>query len=158
MGSKAYRQPPSLYRPVGFELAAPEGVQITPGPTLCCTETRDGKTVGQLEVAPFRAALIVDRDGILEEKVRAATGGAPRPVELPGASGFKAEKVASSEAMPYLRVFAFAPLGVDGGLLVVVRSVAPDWTAADSILQSLRVLTRGGPANDDNGPKMPFAP
>ena len=51
MSSKAFRQPPSLNRPVGFELAAPDEVEITPGVTVRCAETRDGRTVGELEVA-----------------------------------------------------------------------------------------------------------
>ena len=52
-------------------------------------------------------------------------------------------------------MFAVAPpdLGVDGGVLVTVRSLCPDWPAGDQILRSLRILTRGGvvPANDDEG-------
>jgi hypothetical protein len=156
MSSKAFRQPPSLNRPVGFELAAPDEVEITPGATVRCAETRDGRTVGELEVAPFSAALILDRDGILEEKVRDAAGATAVPIELPNASGFRAATVASSAALPYLYVFAFAPLGVDGGVMVIVRSEKPAWAAADSILGSLRLLTRGGVANDIGDTKLPL--
>ena len=157
MSSKAFRQPPSLNRPVGFELAAPDEVEITPGATVRCAETRDGRTVGELEVAPFSAALILDRDGILEEKVRGVAGAtAAIPIELPNASGFRAATVASSAPLPYLYVFAFAPLGVDGGVMVVVRSAQPAWAAADSILGSLRLLTRGGVANDVGDTKLPL--
>lgn len=158
MASKPYRQPPNLYKPVGFELATPDHVQVTSGANLTIAETRDGKTVGELSIEPFRAALIVDRDGILEEKVRSvATSGAVLPVEFPHASGYRAQAVAKQAALPYLHVFAFAPLGVDGGLLVVVRSVTPEWAAGDAILSSLRLLTRSGVANDGGGSKLPFA-
>ena len=96
--------------------------------TVRCAETRDGRTVGELEVAPFSAALILDRDGILEEKVRGVAGAtATTPIVLPNASGFRAATFASSTPLPYVYVFAFAPLGVDGGVLVVVRSAQPAW-------------------------------
>lgn len=57
-------------------------------------------------------------------------------------------------------MFAFAPPdGIDGGVLVTVRSATPDWPAAEAILGSLRILTRHGatPANDDSdlGPLLP---
>jgi hypothetical protein len=58
--------------------------------------------------------------------------------------------------LPYLYVFAFAPLGVDGGVLVIVRSAQPSWAAADAILGSLRLLTRGGVANDVGDTKLPL--
>jgi hypothetical protein len=157
MRSKAFRQPPTLNRPVGFELAAPDEVEITPGAVVRCAEVREGRTVGELEVAPFTAALILDRDGILEEKVRGVAGAtATIPIELPNASGFRAATIASSAPLPYLYVFAFAPLGVDGGVLVIVRSAKPTWEAADSILGSFRLLTRGGVANDIGDTKLPL--
>ncbi|HEV7554235.1 MAG TPA: hypothetical protein VGO00_02205 [Kofleriaceae bacterium] len=160
MRSKAFRQPPSLNRPVGFEIAAPDTVeiQITPGAMVRWAEVREGRTVGELEVAPFSAALILDRDGILEEKVRGVAGAtATIPIQLPNASGFRAATVgASSAPLPYLYVFAFAPLGVDGGVLVIVRSAQPSWAAADAILGSLRLLTRGGVANDVGDTKLPL--
>ena len=159
MRSKPVRQPPSLNRPVGFELAAPDTleIQVTPGAMVRCAEVSEGRTVGELEVAPFSAALILDRDGILEEKVRGVAGAtATIPIELPNASGFRAATVAPSAPLPYLYVFAFAPLGVDGGVLVVVRSARPSWAAADAILGSLRLLTRGGVANDVGDTRLPL--
>jgi hypothetical protein len=51
-------------------------------------------------------------------------------------------------------VFAIAPhdLGVDGGVLVRVRSAAPEWPAADAILRTMRVLGRNSSANDAEPP------
>jgi hypothetical protein len=71
---------------------------------------------------------------------------------LPGASGFRADAIASA-GLPYVYVFALAPhdLGVDGGVLIAIRSAGPDWPAGDHMLRSLRILTRHGtaPAHDD---------
>ena len=124
-----------------------------------CSEARgDGKPVGELEVAVFHAALVIDRDGILEEKACTAaateTGrsAAARRITLPGASGYRADAERHAP-LPYVYIFAIAPhdLGVQGGVLVTVRSAKPDWAAADAILTSLRILTRGGrTANDDD--------
>ena len=164
----AYRLSPTTSRQrglaaIGFELQPPNDVDVQPidsGETVVrCSERRaDGKTVGVLEVAVFRAALLIDRDGILEEKVQAAAGGvaAAVPVALPGASGFRADIVARG-ALPYVYVFAMAPhdLGVDGGVLVTVRCATPDWPAADAIMRSLRILDRRGAcANDGDEPAL----
>ncbi len=152
--ARTYRQPPRGRPSIGFSIEAPDAIELDhAGPTLRCSERReDGRTLGELEVEVFSAALIIDRDGILEEKARDLVGGtAAVRVSLPGASGFRADGVQNS-ALPYVYVFAMAPhdLGVDGGVLVTVRSATPDWPAADHILRSLRILTRAGtaPAND----------
>ncbi len=158
----AYRQPPTTARRVGFEIDPPMEVTVQPyGTTVRCQQLKaDGAPLGELELEVFHAALVIDRDGILEEKVRAAIAKAapgasvlePMPVELSGASGFRADAeparaVGSTPApsgLPYVHVFAIAPddLGVDGGLLVTVRSASPTWPAADKILASLRILSR----------------
>jgi hypothetical protein len=156
------RQLPSGPRSVGFELETPGAVEVDEGDSAVkMREQRDGKPVGELEVSVFQAALVIDRDGILEEKVheaaRAAAGDGARvtpavPIELPGASGFRADVEivlplgAGRPPLPYVHVFAIAPhdLGVDGGVLVTVRSATPDWPAADAILKSLWVLGRRG--------------
>ena len=124
-----------------------------------CSEVRgDGKPVGELEVAVFQAALVIDRDGILAEKACTAaeteTGrsAAAKPIMLPGASGYRADAERRAP-LPYVNIFAIAPhdLGVQSGVLVTVRSATPDWPAADAILASLRILTRGGrTANDED--------
>ncbi len=158
-----YRQPPALGRSIGFELQTPGDIDVQPierGEVVVrCSERReDGKTVGELEVAVFRAALVIDRDGILEEKVSEAAGGVAEqgarvlpaiPVDLPGASGFRADVELTRRPLPYVYVFAIAPhdLGVDGGLLVTVRCAEPEWAAADAILKSLRIVGRRGTAS-----------
>lgn len=84
-------------------------------------------------------------------------------MSLPGATGYRADvelRGVGRPPLPYLHVFAFAPPdGIDGGVLVTVRSATPDWPAAGAILNSLRILSRHGttPANDDRElpPLMP---
>lgn len=161
-------------------MTAPGGVELTPVPAgdslvRCCERRPDGKPVGELEVSMFKAALIVDRDGILEEKARTiaetcAPAGADVAgtvaVSLPGASGYRAdvEPKRNSTGLPYVHVFAMAPhdLGIDGGVVVVVRSATPEWPAAAEILGSLRLLTRTGTpqaANDEEHPPLlPIVP
>jgi hypothetical protein len=166
----AYRQLPTASRRIGFEIETPSTLEVQPGAAsvkLC--EQRDGTTIGELEVSVFHAALVIDRDGILEEKAqseidRAREPGArvqlPMPVSLPGASGFRADLEvvrpmgSDRPALPYVYVFAMAPhdLALDGGLVVTVRCAYPEWPAADAILRSLKFLSRGGKpaANDGN--------
>lgn len=165
--AKAYRQPPQASRQhglpsIGFEIV-PGDLEVLPtGALVKCRERRDdGKTLGELEVTVFSAALVIDRDGILEAKASDGTGGSPAvPVSLPGASGYRAE-ARGDASLPYVYVFAIAPhdLAIDGGVLVTVRCAHPDWPAAESILRSLRIITRHGtaPANDDDAaPLLPF--
>ncbi len=124
----------------------------------CCERVGD-KTVGELEVELFAAALIIDRDGILAEKADQVTddaGGRAHPavaVELPGVRGFRASAERGNDVeLPYLYVLAIAGSDVgDGGVLITIRSAQPTWPAADSILRTLRLLDRRGavqPAND----------
>src|SRR6476659_3272144 len=97
----AYRQLPTASRRIGFEIQTPNEVEIQAGDVVRCSEKRaDGETIGELEVSVFHAALVIDRDGILEEKMADAVNsntepGArvlpPIPVALPGASGFRAD-------------------------------------------------------------------
>jgi hypothetical protein len=163
----SYRQLPTASRRIGFEIETPSEVEVRPGEVVRCTEQRDGKTIGELEVSVFHAPLIIDRDGILEEKATSAIEHAREPgarvlaampVSLPGASGFRADLEVvrpmgtTRPELPYVYVFAMAPhdLALDGGLVVTVRCAAPDWAAAESILRSLRFLSRGGkPAAND---------
>jgi hypothetical protein len=172
----SYRQLPTASRRIGFEIETPSEVEVQPGDVVKCSERRDGQMIGELEVSVFHAALVIDRDGILEEKAasvieRSREPGArvspAMPVSLPGASGFRADLEVvrpmgvARAALPYVYVFAMAPhdLALDGGLVVTVRSASPDWPAADAILQSLRILARGGKtANDSQGvpSSLPF--
>jgi hypothetical protein len=167
----AYRQLPTASRRIGFEIETPSEVEVQPGSGQCvrCSEERDGKTIGELEVSVFHAALVIDRDGILEEKVASAIDEAREPgarvlptipVTLPGASGYRGDLEVvrpmgvERPPLPYVYVFAMAPhdLALDGGLVVTVRCASPEWPAADAILRSLKILSRGGKpaANDSN--------
>jgi hypothetical protein len=153
---------------VGFQLDVPREVELREGPVLKCREVlQGGRTLGELEVGVFAAALIIDRDGVLAEKAcevlarEAALRGDPTAVavRLPGASGYRADAVQNT-ALPYRHVFAIAPDEVvDGGVLITVRCASPDWPAADHMLRSLRVLTRSGRvathADSDEGPLLP---
>lgn len=177
MTARSYRLIPSASRQrglpaIGFELLAPGEVELTPvpsGPAIvrCAQRRADGQTIGELEVQVFGAALIIDRDGILEEKARDVAQDATHAVAatyavtLPNACGYRADVELRGRVrppLPYVHVFAMAPPdGVDGGVLVVVRSATPEWPAAEAILRSLRLLTRRGPApaNDVVGPLLP---
>jgi hypothetical protein len=164
-----YRRPPCGRPSIGFQLEAPPEVALQDGAVLVCREVRqDGRTVGELEVGVFAAALIIDRDGILAEKAREGLERQTRgsgeavavAVSLPGASGFRADAVQDAP-LPYVYVFAVAPhdLGVDGGVLVTIRSARPEWPAADHILRSLRILTRNGmAASNDEVAGAPILP
>ena len=160
--SIAFRHPPTARR-IGFSIETPDEVEVQPGSgdtVVRCSQTRgDGRPVGELEVAVFQAGLVIDRDGVLEELVHEAAVGEhgrispAMPVSLPGASGYRAEVQRGRAALPYVYVFAIAPhdLGVQGGVLVTVRSAAREWPAADAILSSLRILIRGGKIANDAG-------
>jgi hypothetical protein len=160
-----YRRPPRGVPAIGFQLEAPGEVELRDGAVLTCRELQlDGRPIGELEVRVFAAALIIDRDGLLakaacdelDRQARSPQGATAVAVQLPGTSGFRAEAVART-ALPYVYVFAVAPPGgVDGGVLVTVRSARPDWLAADHMLASLRILTRHGvaAANDDGAPVL----
>src|SRR5215468_8738568 len=109
-------QPPSLYRRpprgrpmIGFQLEVPREVELREGSVLKCREVlQGGRTLGELEVSVFGAALLIDRDGILAEKACEVLGreamvrGGPTAVavSLPGANGFRADAVQNTP-LPY---------------------------------------------------------
>ena len=160
---------------IGFEVTTPGELEVTPiteGPSVMrCCERRNGRTI-ELEISVFGAALIIDRDGILREKAHVvATDAAPGAylagtvaISLPGASGFRADATFTRGAatLPYVYVFAIAShdLGVDGGVLVTLHCATPEWTAAQVMLRSLRILTRHGvaPAANDDAEAPPMLP
>lgn len=150
------RRMPSGAAPIGFELEAPGEVDVQPAEAgVRVREQRDGKPIGELELVPFQAALVIDRDGILEEKAHEAARAeharvaAAVPVALPGATGYRADadvvRPGPRAALPYVYVFALAPhdLAASGGVLVTMRCAMPEWPAGDAILRSLRLLGRG---------------
>ncbi|MBV8756060.1 MAG: hypothetical protein JO257_02220 [Deltaproteobacteria bacterium] len=146
------------YGRIGYHVATPPAgvVVVRTGDTTHCREEQAGATIGEVEIVPFKAALVIDRDGILEEKARHAVvdevaAGAhvlePAPVELGGLSGWRidAEVRRGTSPLRYVHVFALAPddLGIDGGVLVTVRSASPEWPAADQIVHSLKIFAAG---------------
>lgn len=120
--------------------------------------TNDGKLVGSMEIAAFSAALVIDRDGVLQEVVAAGTEKllAPPargrvvslgPIEYAAAGGFRADLVITHDAggipeLPHASVISLAPhdFTVSAGLYIVVRSVTSDWEAATAMLESLTFL------------------
>src|ERR1041384_919516 len=135
-----YRRPPRGRPMIGFQLEVPRWVELREAATLKCREVmQGGRTLGELEVSLFAAALVIDRDGILSEKAcevlgrEATVRGGPNAVAvaLPAGNGFRAEAVQNT-ALPYRYVFAIAAvdLGVDGGGLGVVRCASPAWPGA----------------------------
>jgi len=155
---------------IGFQLEVPAEVECLEGAVVTCRERgEDGRTVGELVARVFAAALIIDRDGILADKASEALAQETRApaapaleVMLPGATGFRAEAIQRAP-LPYVHVFALAaPDSVDGGILVTIRSLRPDWPAAEQMLSSLRLLTRHGklatsdePGANDNATVLP---
>lgn len=154
----AFRQLPTTLRRIGFELNAPADMTVE---TTQGGGARVRGAAGELEIEVFQAALVIDRDGILEEKIRSAVDAVVAsepgarvletiPIELPGASGYRSDVElvrppgTPKPERPYILVFAVAPhdLGIDGGVIVRVRCASPAWPAAASILMSLRILTR----------------
>jgi hypothetical protein len=168
-----YRRKAVSPHALGLELDLPDAVELlsNDGDTvLWCRERRaDGKRLGELEVTRLTGALVIDRDGVLEERARTAVAREAAQltgtiaVHLPGAAGQRADGVIRGRTgneprpeLPYIYVLALAPhdLVVQGGLLVVVRCAAPEWAAGDTMLQSLRLVGLRGPfaaANDEPG-------
>jgi hypothetical protein len=155
LAAKPFRQLPAASRQrglpsIGFEIVTE--LEQVPGKAMRFSERRDGKLVGELEVEVFAAALIIDRDGILETMASSATHTAAVPLSLGSASGYRAEAVKKGE-LPYLHVLALAlDAAIDGGVLVTMRCAQPEWPAAEALLGSLRILARTvspqTPAND----------
>ena len=196
-GGREYRHQPAESRrrglpAIGFSLEIPPALTITTtapiapdrGTLLTCRELdARGEPIGVLEIGAFSAALIMDRDGILEqvvaveaERALAAPASGRRDSVLSvvldgGAAGYRAEVVllrdASGEAKPRLPYLAFYALGtddiVDAGLIVSVRCARPEWLAQDELLSSLHIVRQGGawasrqqaPA-DDEMPHLPL--
>src|ERR1043166_10160835 len=95
-----YRRPARGRPMIGFQLDVPREVELREGATLKCREVlQGGRTLGELEVSVFGAALVIDRDGILAEKAcdvlgrEATVRGGPTavPAVLPGGAGVRAD-------------------------------------------------------------------
>ena len=193
-GAREYRHQPSDSRrrglpAIGFALSVPDGLElirtepIAPNrATLLVVRERAGDPViGELELGAFSAALIMDRDGILEQMVAVEADRALAPpasgrrdsvlpIELSsGTSGYRADVVLLRDragvAKPALPYHAFLALGtpdiVDAGIFVSVRTAKPEWPALDAMLATLRVVRGGGswaasPPVDDDMPHLPL--
>jgi hypothetical protein len=176
----SYRHPLSESRrrglpPIGFSLRIPERIDLTPvegAETLLTAVERDpgGKSIAELELRIFVAAMIIDRDGTLERVVgeeleRRVTPPSRltsmRPFTLDHVSGFRGEaeliylaRGAPRPTHPYVSVLALTShdLAARGGLLISVRTAPPEWDALGELLDSLRIFSREG-ANDDVTPR-----
>jgi hypothetical protein len=81
-----------------------------------------------------------------------------------GTSGLRVEALATRDrtgapaALPHLVLLALAPddAAARGGLIAVVASARPTWAAADTLFETLRVLTRDGGVNDNSRGGLPF--
>lgn len=169
---------------IGLSVFAPDCLDVTvieTGPeALLFASQADthGKKIGVVEIDIFQANLIIDPDGALDRAAEAAVdkvlsppaAGAVRQrtrFELDdGTSGVRIEVTVTRDGdgtpstLPHLTVLALAPedAAARGGLVAIMRSVRPAWAAADTLLETLRVLTRdGGGANDNVRVRLPFA-
>ncbi len=193
--SREYRHQPADSRrrglpAIGFALRAPDRIELirtepvapNRATLLICRELDvSGQAIGELEIGAFSAALIVDRDGILEQMVeveaeRTITAPAAGrresilPVEYAcGPSGFRADVVLMRDAggvvkppYPYLTFCALcAPDIIDAGLFVTIRQARPEWPTGDELLSSLRIVRMGGSwnavaATNDEMPRLPL--
>jgi hypothetical protein len=170
--------------PIGLSVFAPDCLDVTVIETgasalLCASEADSaGKKIGVVEIDIFTANMIIDPDGALERAAEEAlakvlcapAAGTVRHRERfeldDGTSGVRLEVLMTRDAdgapsaLPHLTVVALAPddAAARGGLVTMVRSARPSWAAADTLFETLRVITRdNGGANDNVRAKLPFA-
>jgi hypothetical protein len=176
---------------IGFSIRVPERLTLAQTPPIApdrarlvtCRELdRDGLLVGELEIGAFSAALIMDRDGILEQIVTVeadralvAPASGRRESVLPmecgaGVSGYRADVVllrdSNGTVKPRVPYLWFCALGtadiVDAGVFVTCRSTAPEWPAAEEVLATLHIVRQGGSwstvpeAANDEVPQLPM--
>lgn len=168
--------------PIGLSVFAPDCLDVTVIETgasallFASEEDATGRKIGVVEIDIFQANMIIDPDGALERAAEAAVAtvlsppaaGAVRQrtrFELDdGTSGVRIEVTVTRDAdgttstLPHLTVLALAPddAAARGGLIAMLRSVRPAWAAADTLLETLRVVTRDGGANDNMRVRLPF--
>lgn len=169
--------------PIGLSVFAPECLDVTVIETgtsalLFASEAdRSGNRIGVVEIDIFTANMVIDPDGAL---ARAADAAVEKLIAPPavgtvrqrsrfelddGTSGFRVEVIMKRDLdgtpspLPHLTVLALAPddAAARGGLIAMVRSARPAWAAADTLFETLRVLTRDGGANDNVRARLPFA-
>ncbi len=141
---------------LSVEVDAPAGVELVPiSPDLLRASERrvDGAPIGELDLSTFRASLLIDREGVLEEKALLlaesvspnASVDSCNPVSLEGSSGYRVEayiRQRERAPLPYIHVLVVAPedVRINGGVVIVARSQRLDWEAGDAIMASLKVL------------------
>ena len=169
--------------PIGLSVFAPDCLDVTVIETgasalLYASEAdTTGKRIGVVQIDIFQANMVIDPDGALERAADAAidavlcppAAGAVRQrarFELDdGTSGVRIEVTVTRDAdgtpstLPHLTVLALAPedAAARGGIIAMVRSERPSWAAADTLFETLRVVTRDGGANDNVRTRLPFA-
>ncbi len=167
---------------IGLSVFAPDCLEVTVINTgasallFASEEDRTGKQIGVVQIDIFTANMVVDPDGALERAADAALASvlcAPAAGTIrhrarfeldDGSSGMRIEVIVTRDAdgaastLPHLTVIALAPddAAARGGLVALVRSARPSWAAADTLFETLRVLTRDGGVND-NRARLPFA-
>lgn len=170
--------------PIGLSVFAPDSLEVTivegGATTLLLAAEADagGKRIGEIVIETFSANMVIDPDGALERAAEAAlervlappAAGTVRHRERfeldDGTSGLRLEVQVTRDrsgepaALPHLALLALAPddAAARGGLVALVWSASPTWEAADTLLETLRVITRDTGANDNRRPRLPFAP
>lgn len=168
---------------IGLSVFAPDGLEVTiveEGATALLRAAEadpSGKRIGELVIETFTANMVIDPDGALERAADAALGRLLTPpasgtvrhrarFELDdGTSGLRIEMLMTRDragdppALPFVILLALAPddAAARGGLIARVSSAKPSWAAADTLCETLRVLTRDLGANDNAGPRLPVA-
>jgi len=169
---------------IGLSVFAPEELKVTivdggPPSLLRAAEAdASGKPIGEVVIDVFTANMIIDPDGALERAAEAALlrllsppgGGSERHRERfeldDGTSGLRIEVQVTRDrerngappALPYVTLLALAPddAAARGGLIAMVSSATPTWAAADTLFETLRVITRDSGANDNARARLPF--
>jgi hypothetical protein len=168
--------------PIGLSVFAPECLEVTVIDTgasalFFASEADDsGRQIGVVQIDTFVANMIIDPDGALERAAEAAIDKVLAPpaagvvrhharFELDdGTSGVRLEVLMTRDgdgtiaALPHLTVLALAPddAAARGGLIAMVRSARPSWAAADTLFETLRVVTRDSGANDNVRARLPL--
>lgn len=168
---------------IGLSVFAPDGLEVTVGEDAtallrAAEADPSGQRIGELVIETFSANMVIDPDGALERAADAALARLLTPpasgtvrhrarFELDdGTSGLRIEMLMTRDrggvppALPFVIVLALAPddAAARGGLIARVSSAKPSWAAADTLCETLRVLTRDLGANDNARTRLPFTP
>lgn len=169
--------------PIGLSVLAPDGLDVTITNEAAATsllradeDDANGNRIGEVVIEVFTANMVIDPDGALE---RAADAALARLLAAPaagvvrsrarfelddGTSGLRIEvqmtrdRSGAPAALPHVVLLALAPddAAARGGLIARVSSVKATWAAADTLLETLRVMTRDGGVNDNARRTLPF--